>query len=132
MPTYEYRCLSCSHTFDVFQRMSDPPGAHCPQCKGAEAKRLISGGTFHLRGSGWYASDYGGGGRSGTHATTASGNPNSDAKDGSPSESTSSVTAETNSAAPAVTATPASEAKAVPASPSVSSPASNGTSGQAS
>jgi putative FmdB family regulatory protein len=71
MPTYDYRCARCQHAFEVFQRMSDAPVATCPACGAAEAKRRISGGTFHLRGKGWYASDYGGGGRSGTHASAA-------------------------------------------------------------
>ena len=60
MPAYDYRCQSCRHVFEKTQRISEPAGADCPACGGKECERLISGGTFHLKGSGWYASDYGG------------------------------------------------------------------------
>ncbi len=67
MPSYDYRCEKCGNVFEVFQRISAEPKATCPSCQSVETKRLISGGTFHLKGGGWYASDYGGTGRTGTH-----------------------------------------------------------------
>ncbi len=58
MPTYEYRCSECGHTFDVFQRMSDDPRAECGEC-GSAAERLISGGGGLLfKGEGFYITDY--------------------------------------------------------------------------
>ena len=58
MPTYEYRCRDCGREFDIFQRMSDQPGAPCPGC-GRQAERLISGGAgFLFRGDGFYITDY--------------------------------------------------------------------------
>lgn len=58
MPTYEYRCPSCGREFERFQRMSDPPGAPCPDC-GKAAERLISGGGGLLfKGEGFYITDY--------------------------------------------------------------------------
>jgi putative FmdB family regulatory protein len=59
MPAYDYRCQSCGSVFEKTQRITEPAGAQCPECGGAECTRLITGGTFHLKGSGWYASDYG-------------------------------------------------------------------------
>mgnify|MGYP001812899317 FL=1 len=57
MPTYEYRCPN-GHTFDVFQRMSDEPGAQCPEC-GADAERQLSAGAGLLfKGEGFYITDY--------------------------------------------------------------------------
>lgn len=57
MPTYEYRCPN-GHTFDLFQRMSDEPGANCPEC-GLESERLLSGGAgFLFKGDGFYKTDY--------------------------------------------------------------------------
>jgi putative FmdB family regulatory protein len=57
MPTYEYRCPE-GHTFDLFQRMSDEPGADCPEC-GKPAERLLSGGGGLLfKGDGFYITDY--------------------------------------------------------------------------
>lgn len=59
MPTYTYRCRSCDHVFDRFQRITADPVATCDSCGAEQCTRQISGGTFHLKGSGWYASDYG-------------------------------------------------------------------------
>jgi putative FmdB family regulatory protein len=57
MPTYEYRCPE-GHHFELFQKMSDEPRAHCPEC-GAEGERLLSGGAgFLFKGEGFYATDY--------------------------------------------------------------------------
>lgn len=58
MPTYDYRCTACGHRFELHQRITEPAGAPCPACSDAGCERLITGGTFHLKGSGWYASDY--------------------------------------------------------------------------
>lgn len=60
MPAYDYRCQSCASVFEINQRISEPVGATCPACGATECTRLITGGTFHLKGSGWYASDYAG------------------------------------------------------------------------
>src|SRR5947208_5130433 len=59
MPIYEYECLSCGKRTEVLQRMNDAPLAACPTC-GGEVKKLISAPSFQLKGSGWYATDYGG------------------------------------------------------------------------
>ncbi|MDR0501767.1 MAG: zinc ribbon domain-containing protein [Treponema sp.] len=57
MPTYEYECKSCSHNFEIFQSMSDPPLKNCPEC-GMEVRRLIFGGTGVIfKGSGFYVTD---------------------------------------------------------------------------
>jgi putative FmdB family regulatory protein len=57
MPTYEYECKSCGHTFDVFQSMKDEPVKICPRC-GREVRRLINGGTGVIfKGSGFYVTD---------------------------------------------------------------------------
>ena len=58
MPTYEYECKKCGHTFDLFQPITAPPRKRCPKCRGA-VKRLISGGSgIIFKGSGFYATDY--------------------------------------------------------------------------
>jgi len=57
MPTYEYECKSCSHKFEVFQSINDPPIKDCPKC-GNEVRRLIFGGTGVIfKGSGFYVTD---------------------------------------------------------------------------
>ena len=62
MPIYAYRCDACGHAKDVLQKISDPVLSTCPAC-GAEAfsKQLTAAG-FQLKGSGWYATDFKGGG----------------------------------------------------------------------
>jgi putative FmdB family regulatory protein len=71
MPIYEYECLSCGKRTEVLQRMSDAPLAACPTC-GGEVKKLISAPAFQLKGTGWYATDYGGkkGGGAGSSSET--------------------------------------------------------------
>lgn len=57
MPVYEYECVKCKHQTEVFQKMSDPPITKCEFCNG-KMKKLISQSAFHLKGSGWYVTDY--------------------------------------------------------------------------
>ncbi|MFQ5888898.1 MAG: FmdB family zinc ribbon protein [Gemmatimonadota bacterium] len=59
MPTYEYRCRSCGHAFERFQRISEPPIRSCPECGKRRVERLIStGGGLVFKGPGFYATDY--------------------------------------------------------------------------
>ena len=57
MPLYDYACQSCGRTTEILQRFEDPPLAICPHC-GGEMKKLLSAPAFHLKGSGWYKTDY--------------------------------------------------------------------------
>lgn len=57
MPIYEYQCKKCGHQTELWQKFSDPPLERCDQCNG-KMKKLISQSTFHLKGSGWYVTDY--------------------------------------------------------------------------
>lgn len=58
MPTYDYRCLSCKHKFELFQSMTEEPISTCPKC-GGEVKRLIGAGAGPIfKGSGFYQTDY--------------------------------------------------------------------------
>ncbi|MDD5169850.1 MAG: zinc ribbon domain-containing protein [Syntrophales bacterium] len=59
MPIYEYKCRKCGKEFELFQRMTDPVAKACKFCKGP-VEKLMSLSTFHLKGSGWYVTDYGG------------------------------------------------------------------------
>jgi len=57
MPTYEYECKSCSHSFEIIQAMSDSPLKNCPKCNN-EIRRLIFGGAGVIfKGSGFYVTD---------------------------------------------------------------------------
>src|SRR6185436_11646973 len=57
MPLREYQCDACGHRFEVIQKMSDPPLEVCPKC-GEVLRKLQAAPAFHLKGSGWYATDY--------------------------------------------------------------------------
>jgi putative FmdB family regulatory protein len=57
MPLYEYKCKRCSHVVEIMHGINDKPVRECPEC-GGELKKLISQSSFHLKGSGWYATDY--------------------------------------------------------------------------
>ncbi len=58
MPTYDYECTKCGHTFEAFQRMSDKPLARCPQCGGGLRRLIGSGLGVIFKGSGFYTTDY--------------------------------------------------------------------------
>ena len=64
MPIYEYRCPN-GHTFEVFQRMSDPPAASCEVCGASPVQKVLFPVAVHFKGSGFYATDYGRGSRKG-------------------------------------------------------------------
>jgi putative FmdB family regulatory protein len=57
MPIYEYKCTKCGKEFEVIQKFSDKPVEKCIHCSG-KVEKLISQSSFHLKGSGWYATDY--------------------------------------------------------------------------
>jgi putative FmdB family regulatory protein len=58
MPTYEYKCNSCGHSFETVQGMNDKPLSRCPKCKSA-LRRVINGGMgIIFKGSGFYTTDY--------------------------------------------------------------------------
>ena len=59
MPTYVYKCPVCNHVFEKVQRITAEPVCDCPKCeKPQPCKRQIVGGAFHLKGTGWYETDY--------------------------------------------------------------------------
>jgi len=59
MPTYEYQCEACGHTFEVFQSITADPVRVCPVCKRRKVKRLLgTGAALLFKGSGFYQTDY--------------------------------------------------------------------------
>lgn len=59
MPIYEYQCAACGQVVERWQKISDSPLADCPGC-GGSLHKIISSCAFHLKGSGWYVTDYAG------------------------------------------------------------------------
>lgn len=62
MPIYEYRCPD-GHTFEVFQRFADPPSETCEVCGKSPVEKVLYPVSVHFKGSGFYSTDYGRGGR---------------------------------------------------------------------
>jgi putative FmdB family regulatory protein len=125
MPLYEYECLACGHRFEVIRKFSDTPLSECPKCGGV-VEKLISSPAIQFKGSGFYLTDYGRGGKSDTapgqsaksEANEKSGkSTKSDKGEAAPSSGSSGTTGstgETSSAKagdskPAAAATPKSD-----------------------
>lgn len=59
MPTYDYECDACTHAFEKFQSINDPPLKKCPQCGQKKLRRLFgTGAGLIFKGSGFYQTDY--------------------------------------------------------------------------
>jgi putative FmdB family regulatory protein len=62
MPIYEYRCASCGHQQEFLQKVSDAPHTRCTKCGQETFAKMVTAAGFQLKGSGWYATDFKGGG----------------------------------------------------------------------
>ena len=62
VPIYEYRCPE-GHTFELMQRMSDPPASECQICGAGPVNKVLYPAAIHFKGSGFYSTEYGRGGR---------------------------------------------------------------------
>jgi len=58
MPIYEYKCTNCGYKFDELQKITDEPLCVCPKCQQPHLEKLVSASNFHLKGGGWYKTDY--------------------------------------------------------------------------
>ena len=59
MPTYDYECSACGHTFELFQGINDPIKKKCPKCGKNKLQRLFgAGAAIVFKGSGFYQTDY--------------------------------------------------------------------------
>ena len=66
MPTYDYVCDGCGHAFELFQSMTDSVKKTCPKCRGRLKRLLGTGAGIIFKGSGFYLTDSGRGGKSDT------------------------------------------------------------------
>ena len=102
MPIYEYQCAACGQVVERWQKISDSPLADCPGC-GGSLHKIISSCAFHLKGSGWYVTDY-----AGKNAASGAGDNGDGAKaDGNGSGGNAATPAD----APKTEAAPASKIK---------------------
>jgi putative FmdB family regulatory protein len=99
MPIYAYKCDACGHAKDVLQKMSDDALTVCPVCAAPQFNKQLTAPGFQLKGTGWYATDFKGGGAA---AVPAASGTAADAVS-SPAPSTSSESAAPAAAQPAAT-----------------------------
>ncbi len=91
MPTYHYRCSSCSHEFEELQSITAEALVECPSCKKPALVRLIGGGAgLVFKGSGFYLTDYK---KSSTSPASASTPPKKEEKKSDAGNSSSSAPA---------------------------------------
>ncbi|WP_416560388.1 FmdB family zinc ribbon protein [Limnohabitans sp. yimb22184] len=72
MPIYAYKCDACGHAKDVLQKMSDAPLTDCPACGAPKFSKQLTAPGFQLKGTGWYATDFKGGGAAAVPAAAGS------------------------------------------------------------
>jgi putative FmdB family regulatory protein len=56
VPTYQYACTECDHSFEQFQSFVDDALTVCPQCQGRLRKVFNAVGVV-FKGSGFYRTD---------------------------------------------------------------------------
>ena len=104
MPTYDYECDACGHTFELFQSISADPEKKCPKCKKLKLRRLIgTGAAVMFKGSGFYQTDY----RSDPYKKSAAADKTS--TDGGSSTSSASTESTASKAEPKSTSTSSSD-----------------------
>ena len=106
MPIYEYKCNKCG-VFEAMQGIKEAPLKKCPTCK-SKVERQMSRGSFILKGSGWYATDYA---RKSTPSSTESDSTSSSA---TPATNGGTASSSDSSAKAAGESKPASESKSAP------------------
>jgi len=62
VPIYEYKCPN-GHLFEVFHGMTEPGPEVCEVCGAAPLQIVLHPVSVHYKGSGFYSTDYGRGGR---------------------------------------------------------------------
>ena len=94
MPTYEYECRSCHHTFESFQSIKEEALKKCPKCGKSSLRRLFGGGLgIIFKGSGFYTTDY----KHSSAVTGGNGSSRSDSKSDAKSDSKSETKSESKS-----------------------------------
>jgi putative FmdB family regulatory protein len=59
MPTYDYVCDACDHSFELLQSFKEEPKKKCPECGKSKLRRLFgTGAAVIFKGSGFYQTDY--------------------------------------------------------------------------
>ena len=117
MPIYAYRCTSCGFEKDVMQKVSEPKLTTCPSCATEHFTKQLTAPGFQLKGTGWYATDFKGGGNAKAAAAKAEsdGASKTEAKVES---ATAAAQTESSGVSPAPTGATAAPVSTKPAAPS--------------
>jgi putative FmdB family regulatory protein len=103
MPIYEYKCPN-NHHFEVFHGMTEAGPTVCEVCGAEPLQRVLHPVAVHYKGSGFYSTDYGRGGRkpkdSGSGDSGSSGSGSSDSGSGGSGSSDSGSSSSDNSSSP--------------------------------
>ena len=88
MPTYDYRCDTCEHTFELFQSFAEDPLSTCTieVCNGpgnGTVRKIFSAPGISFKGSGFYKNDN----RSKSTSSSSSSESKSTSSDSSVSDS---------------------------------------------
>ena len=108
MPIYEYKCNKCG-VFEAMQGIKEPALRKCPTCK-SKVERQMSRGSFILKGSGWYATDY-------AKKSTPSSDSDSTSTTEKPATNGTTATSSDSSSKPASDSKPAAESKSSSSDP---------------
>jgi putative FmdB family regulatory protein len=98
MPTYDFRCKSCDHRFEVTRSFSEDGIPACPSC--AEANGVVKvfpkvGISF--KGSGFYKTDHGSKAKSSAGSSNSSSESSSSSSDSASKSESSSTKSESSS-----------------------------------
>lgn len=58
MPTYQYQCKNCAHSFEAVESIKSEPQRKCPSCQDGTIERVVGPVVFHLKGDGWAKDGY--------------------------------------------------------------------------
>jgi putative FmdB family regulatory protein len=93
MPIYAYKCSACGFAKDVLQKISDTPLTVCPECGKDSFSKQVTAAGFQLKGSGWYVTDFRGGGSGGGSGSSSGSSGSGGTSGGSDGGSSSSASA---------------------------------------
>jgi putative FmdB family regulatory protein len=96
MPTYQYACTECGHSFEQFQSFSEDALTVCPECNG-RLRKLFNAVGVVFKGSGFYRTDSRSGSSSSTPASTSASTSSSSSDSGSSSSPASSSSSASSS-----------------------------------
>ena len=119
MPIYEYECNACGERHEFIHKFSDAPKRKCPVCGKSRLRKLVSAAAFHLKGNGWYVTDFRDkdkkNGKDGKDDTSAGKSDSTDGQSDSKSDGKSDTKSDTKSdGASGSTAESKSDAKSEP------------------